>query len=60
MQGLAPAEAAVLAALGAEPVGVDEVARSVAASAGEIAAALTLLELKGLARSVGAGSYIRG
>jgi predicted Rossmann fold nucleotide-binding protein DprA/Smf involved in DNA uptake len=50
---------AVWQALGGEPRHVDELARTLSAGAGEISAALTMLELHGLARQVGSMLYTR-
>lgn len=52
-------EAAVLEALGADPKSIDEVARGLQTGVAEILATLTLLELKGLIRQVGAMRYVR-
>lgn len=52
-------ERAVLAALGAEPRHTDEVARDLGAKAGDLAATLTLLELKNLVRAAGPGLFSR-
>jgi DNA processing protein len=52
-------ETSVLQALGGEPRHVDELARSIGAAAGDVLAALTILELRGMARQVGAMLYTR-
>jgi DNA processing protein len=52
-------EKAVWQALGGEPRHVDELARTLSAGPGEISAALTMLELHGLARQVGSMLYTR-
>jgi DNA processing protein len=46
-------------ALGGEPRHVDELARALGRGAGELSATLVVLELKGLARQVGAMTYAR-
>jgi DNA processing protein len=56
---LDPRETTVWQALGGEPLHVDELARTVGAGAGDVCATLTMLELKGLARQVGAMLYTR-
>jgi len=52
-------EGCVLEALSAEPHHADELARTLRLSSGEVAAALAMLELKGLARQVGSMLYTR-
>jgi DNA processing protein len=54
-----PAEAMVWRALTGEPRHGDELARTLGLSSGEVAAALAMLELKGLARQVGSMLYTR-
>lgn len=54
-----PTEARLLAHLSAEPCHVDELGRAVEMAASELSSALTILELKGLVRRVGAMSYVR-
>jgi DNA processing protein len=56
---LAPQEMSVWQALGGEPRHVDELARTLNAGPGEVSAALTMLELQGLARQVGPMLYTR-
>ncbi len=56
---LPPEEEAVFGALGLEPRHVDELARGLGRGPGEISAALTLLEIKGLVRQVGQMAYVR-
>jgi DNA processing protein len=56
---LDPQEMSVWQALGGEPRHVDELARSLSAGSGEVSAALTMLELRGLARQVGSMLYTR-
>jgi DNA processing protein len=56
---LSPQEMAVWQVLGGEPRHVDELARTLGAGAAEISAALTMLELHGLARQVGSMLYTR-
>jgi DNA processing protein len=56
---LGPGEDAVWQALGGEPQHIDELARGLRLPAGELAAALVMLELKGLARQVGSMLYTR-
>ena len=56
---LGPEETSVWQALGGEPRHVDEIARALAAASGDVSARLALLELKGLARQVGAMLYTR-
>jgi DNA processing protein len=57
---LAPSdlERDVLQALADEPLGGDDLARALGRPAGEIASALTLLELKGRIRQLGAMNYL--
>ncbi|MGH2543956.1 MAG: DNA-processing protein DprA, partial [Ardenticatenaceae bacterium] len=52
-------EERLLAELGAEPLHVDDVGRRCDVSPAELSSALTLLELKGLVRQVGAMTYVR-
>ena len=52
-------ETAMLGALGQEPRHVDELARHLGQPAGRISAHLASLEVKGLARQVGALAYVR-
>jgi DNA processing protein len=59
MPNLDDQETCVWDALGAEPRHVDELARALELAAGEISATLAMLELKGLARQVGAMLYTR-
>ncbi len=54
-----PVEAALLAELGYEPRHIDELGRAVALPAPTVAAALALLELKGLARQAAPMQYVR-
>jgi DNA processing protein len=56
---LGPRETSVWQALGAEPRHIDELARTLRAGSGEVSATLAMLELKGLARQVGAMLYTR-
>jgi DNA processing protein len=56
---LSPAEAIVWQALGGEPRHIDELARSVSIRTGDLSATLAILELRGLARQVGAMLYTR-
>ena len=56
---LAPDEMRVWDALGGEPRHIDELARALGQAAGELSATLVVLELKGLARQVGAMTYAR-
>ena len=53
-----PVEAALLAALTSEPVHIDEIARSAQLPVAQVSSTLTLMELKGLVRQVGALSYV--
>jgi DNA processing protein len=53
-----PVEAALLASLSSEPRHIDEVARVVELPVSRVSSALTLMELKGLVRQVGALSYV--
>src|SRR5579884_108761 len=53
-----PTEAALLAALSAEPTHIDEVARQANMAVADVSSALTMMELKGLVRQVGALSYV--
>jgi DNA processing protein len=52
-------ETTVWQALGGEPRHVDELARTLSMGAGEVSATLAMLELRGLARQVGAMLYTR-
>jgi DNA processing protein len=52
-------ETAMLEVLGPEPRHVDELARALGRHAGDVSAGLALLEVKGLARQVGAMAYVR-
>jgi DNA processing protein len=52
-------ETAMLGALGQEPRHVDELARNLGQPAGRISARLAALEVKGLARHIGALAYVR-
>ena len=52
-------ERAVYAALDHEPRHADDVARLAGRPAAEVAATLTMLELRGLVRHVGAMAYVR-
>ena len=54
-----PMQAAVLGALGPEPLHVDLVSRAAGAPASEVSAALAMLELKGMVRQVGPMLYVR-
>jgi DNA processing protein len=56
---VSPPEAAVWRALTGEPRHADDLARTLGLSPGEVAATLTLLEVKGLARQVGSMLYTR-
>ena len=56
---LAPEESTVWRALSPEPHHVDELARGLDMSSGELSATLAMLELKGLARQVGSMLYTR-
>ena len=53
-----PTQAALLAALSAEPTHIDDVARLANMAVAEVSSALTILELKGMVRQVGALSYV--
>lgn len=55
-----PAEARLLELLGYEPRYIDELARAAAMPAGDAAATLAMLELKGLARQAGPMQYVLG
>ncbi len=55
-----PAEKALLQALSHEPQHVDQLCRATGHKAAEVNAALTMLELKGKARHLGAMLYVRG
>jgi predicted Rossmann fold nucleotide-binding protein DprA/Smf involved in DNA uptake len=52
-------ELCVWQALGSQPLHVNELARGLGRGAGEVSAALILLELKNLARQVGPMLYTR-
>ncbi len=54
-----PIEAKVLDILSYEPQPIDEIGRSVGMQAGEVAATLAMLELKGLVRQAGPMEYVR-
>ena len=56
---LGPEEASVWHALGEQPLHVDELARLLGTGPGEVSAMLAMLELRGLARQVGAMLYTR-
>jgi DNA processing protein len=56
---LSAQESSVWQALGVEPRHVDELARAMKVGPGEVSAALAMLELRGLARQVGAMLYTR-
>jgi DNA processing protein len=56
---LGPEEASVWQELGGEPRHIDELARTLRAGSGEVSATLAMLELRGLARRVGAMLYTR-
>jgi DNA processing protein len=56
---LAPQESTVWNALGAEPRHIDDLTRTLGGPAGDISAALTMLELRGMARQVGPMLYTR-
>jgi DNA processing protein len=56
---LAPDENTVCDALSPEPRHIDDLARGLGMPAGELSAALAVLELKGLARQVGSMVYTR-
>ena len=53
-------EAAVLQCLGHEPLHIDEIRRAVCLPISVVSSALTMLELKGLARQAGGMNYVRG
>lgn len=53
-----PVEAALLASLSTEPRHIDEVARAAQMPVAQVSSTLTLMELKGLVRQVGALSYV--
>ncbi len=52
-------EAEVLAHIGAEPIHIDEVRRQAALPVANVSSTLSLLEIKGLVKQVGAMRYIR-
>lgn len=54
-----PAEAALLASLSDQPQHIDELALASGLPVDQVASALTLLELKGLARQMGVLTYVR-
>ena len=56
---VSPPEATLWRALSGEPRHADDLARTLGLSPGEVAATLTLLEVKGLARQVGSMLYTR-
>jgi DNA processing protein len=51
-------EAALLIALGAEPVHVDEIRNQTGLPIEKVSAALTMMELKGMVRQVGGMNYV--
>jgi len=53
-------ESRIAVLLSAKPLHLDDVARTTGLSAGDVAALLTVMELKGLARDVGGGNYVQG
>jgi DNA processing protein len=53
-----PIEEALIRTLSVEPRHIDEVARLAQLPMAEVSSALTLMELKGLVRQVGALSYV--
>jgi DNA processing protein len=55
-----PTEAAILARLSHEPTHVDELGRAAGLPMAQVSSALTMLELKGLARQLGGMLYVRG
>ena len=55
-----PTEAVLLGRLSAQPVHIDEIARAAGLPIALVSGTLTLMELKGLARSAGAMRYVRG
>ena len=55
-----PAERAILALLGDEPVAMDQVVERSGLHSSQVSAGLTSLELRGLARRVGGQRYVRG
>jgi DNA processing protein len=59
MPELGPDESTVWQALGGEPRHVDQLGQAVRMPAGQLSAALAMLELKGLARQVGSMLYTR-
>ncbi len=54
-----PDERAVLEALSADPLHIDEITRACGLPVARVTSALTLLELKGLVRQVGVMTYVR-
>jgi DNA processing protein len=56
---VSPPEATLWRALAGEPRHADDLARTLGLSAGEVAATLTMLEVRGLARRVGSMLYTR-
>lgn len=55
-----PTEALLLGSLSSEPVHIDELARAADLPVSLVSGTLTLMELKGMARSVGAMQYVLG
>jgi DNA processing protein len=53
-----PAEAAILAALAADPVHIDELGQCTGLSSAELSSTLTMMELKGQVRQVGGMNYV--
>jgi len=56
--GDSPAESALLAVITYEPMHVNELVKKSALNAGEVASALTFLEMKGKVRNLGAQQYV--
>ncbi|MBE3070016.1 MAG: DNA-protecting protein DprA, partial [Planctomycetes bacterium] len=57
--GLPPDEARLLEALDDEPASLDVLASRAGLNAAKVSGALTLLELKGLARALPGGRFVR-
>jgi len=54
-----PTEARLLEVLSREPQHIDDIARAAGLSVAQVSSALTMMELKGMARHLGAMHYVR-
>ncbi len=55
-----PVEARLLELLGREPMHIDEIARAAGLPVAQVSSALTVMEIKGMVRHLGAQHYVRG